>query len=135
MPGLSIWSIRLALLYFLAGFILGALMLANKGIPFYPLLWRFLPAHVEFLLMGWMVQFIFGVAYWILPRFTGGSRGNPLWPRLSVFLLNLGIWLVVGQGWWGWSAELVFAGRVVQTLAVAAFAASAWPRVRPFLVS
>jgi hypothetical protein len=135
MPGLSIWSIRLALLYFLAGFILGALMLANKGVPFYPLLWRFLPAHVEFLLVGWMVQFIFGVAYWILPRFTGGSRGNPVVPVISVILLNLGIWLVVGQGWWGWEEAYAFTGRLTQTLAAVSFAISAWPRVRPFLLS
>jgi hypothetical protein len=134
MPGLSIWSVRAALLYFLAGFTLGALLLANKGMPISPLIWRFLPAHVEFLLVGWMVQFIFGVAHWILPRFSGGSRGNPLLPLLSIILLNLGICLVVGQGWWGWSAELVFAGRIAQTLAVVSFAASAWPRVRPFLV-
>jgi hypothetical protein len=135
MPALSIWSIRAALLYFLGGFTLGALLLAHKGMSFYPLIWRFLPAHIEFLLIGWMVQFIFGVAYWILPRFTGGSRGNPLLPLLSIILLNVGIWLVVGQGLWGWSAELVLAGRIAQTLAVVSFAASAWPRVRPFLLS
>jgi hypothetical protein len=135
MPGLSIWTIRASLVYLLAGFTLGALLLANKGVPFSPFLWRFLPAHVEFLMIGWTVQFIFGVAYWILPRFTGGSRGNPILPGLSIILLNLGIWLVVGQSWWGWGVELVLAGRMAQTISVGSFAASVWPRIRSFLVS
>jgi hypothetical protein len=133
MPSLSIWSIRASLLYLLAGFTLGALMLANKGVPFQSMVWLFLPAHIEFLLIGSLVQFVFGVAYWILPRFTGGSRGGQFLPWFSIFLLNLGIWLVVGQAWGGWSETYLLAGRLAQAVAVAAFSASVWPRVRPFL--
>ena len=49
MPRLSRWFIRCALIYLALGFTFGALMLFNKGVPFYPALWRLLPTHVEFL--------------------------------------------------------------------------------------
>ncbi|MEJ2750657.1 MAG: hypothetical protein P8183_22540 [Anaerolineae bacterium] len=54
MPRLSRWYIRLAFIYLLLGFTVGGLLLANKGVPFYPALWGWLPAHIEFLLMGWI---------------------------------------------------------------------------------
>ena len=90
MPRLSVWFIRLALAYLATGFTFGALLLANKGLAFAPLLWRLRPTHIELLLVGWMVQLAMGVAFWILPRFQA-SRGDvrPAWPGLA--LINLGI--------------------------------------------
>ena len=96
MPRLSQWLVRTALIYLLLGFSVGALLLAHKGIPWQPLLWRWLPAHIEFLLMGWVVQLTMGVAFWILPRFW--QRARRPWEGfvyLAWLLLNLGIWLVV----------------------------------------
>jgi heme/copper-type cytochrome/quinol oxidase subunit 1 len=60
-----------------------------------PFLWRLLPVHIEFLLFGWIVQLVLGVASWIFPRFWR-SRGNqtPAW--ISFGLLNLGVWLAGG---------------------------------------
>lgn len=55
MPRLSVWYTRFALLYLALGFTLGGLMLYNKGVPLHPALWSLLPAHIEFLLMGWMM--------------------------------------------------------------------------------
>ena len=92
MPRLSVWFIRAALLYLIAGFTFGALMLANKGLSFSPLLWRLLPIHVEVLLMGWIAQLALGVAYWILPRFRQ-ARGNTQAAWAAFILLNTGIWL------------------------------------------
>ncbi len=56
MPRLSQWIIRTAFIYLLLGFTFGALLLAHKGVPLHPALWSWLPAHIEFLLMGWIVQ-------------------------------------------------------------------------------
>lgn len=130
MPRLSVWFIRLALAYLATGFTFGALLLANKGLAFAPLLWRLRPAHIELLLVGWMVQLAMGVAFWILPRFQA-SRGDvrPAW--LALALINLGIGLValglvVDLGGWN-----VVAGRLAELAAVAAFAWHAWPRIKP----
>ena len=77
MTRLSVWPVRTALIYLAIGFLLGALMLFEKGARIDPALLRLLPMHVEFVLVGWTVQLAMGVAFWILPRF---SR-EPILPR------------------------------------------------------
>lgn len=131
MPRLSAWTLRAALVYLLAGFTFGALLLAHKGVPYAGQLWRLLPAHVEFLLIGWTVQLILGVAYWILPRLPGGSRGRSELAGLAVILLNLGVLLVAAQGLAGLDSVFGLAGRLLQVAAGLAFLAHAWIRVRP----
>lgn len=132
MPRLSVLYLRAALLYLLAGFTLGGLLLANKGVPLHPAIWSWLPAHIEFLLLGWMVQLAFGVAYWILPRFgRGPRRGEVRLAWAALVLINLGILAVGLAGFfpgWSWLAP---AGRIAEGLAVLAFALHAWPRVKP----
>ncbi len=129
MPRLSTWFIRSALLYLAVGSTFGALILLHKGVPLNPWFWRLLPAHIEFLLFGWIVQLVMGVAFWIFPRFFR-SRGNvkPAWAAFG--LLNLGVLLagvgpvLGGPGW------LIIAGRLAETGAAVAFALHAWPRVK-----
>jgi hypothetical protein len=70
MTRLSMWTVRTALLYLGVGFLLGALMLLQKGVPIDPSMLRLLPMHVEFVLLGWTLQLAMGVAFWILPRFS-----------------------------------------------------------------
>ncbi len=131
MPFLSRLFIRTALGYLVFGFTFGALMLTNKGVPIHPLLWRLLPLHIEFLFVGWTVQFVFGVAFWILPRFNT-SRGNESVVWLSYALLNAGV-LVAGLGAaLALGNGLVLAGRLAELGAVVAFAINAWPRIKPF---
>ncbi len=129
MPRLSRWAIRLSLLYLLAGFTIGALLLVNKGTGWNPGLWRWFAAHQDFLLLGWMGQFSLGVAYWAFPRYRGNHRGNPALAVASLLLLNLGLGLTFAAGFWGlpWLAW----GRTAQALALLAFLVYAWPRVKP----
>jgi cbb3-type cytochrome oxidase subunit 1 len=130
MPRLSVWFIRMALLYLLAGFTFGALLLTHKGVPYEPQLWRWRPAHIELLLVGWMLQLAMGVAYWILPRFQQ-QRGNAVAAWAAFWLLNAGVVLAIVAVLLpahGWSAAL---GRLFDAGAAAAFAANAWPRIKP----
>jgi hypothetical protein len=129
-PRLTVWAVRASLLYLAAGFTLGALLLAHKGIPIHPGLWRLLPAHVECLLVGWTVQLGMGVAFWILPRFAGGaSRGNEALAWCAVGLVNLGVVAVVLSGAVG-AASPALLGRVAEAGGAVAFALHAWGRVR-----
>ena len=128
MPRLTAWSLRAALLYRWVGFTFGALLLANKGLPFWPQVWRLLPSHIEFLLVGWMVQLALAVAFWILPRFPGGSRGNENLAAASLVLLNLGVLMSSFQGL---SNILAATGRFCEVLAGLLFALHAWGRVKP----
>ena len=130
MPRLSRWFIRTALVYLLVGFSLGALILANKGFLFLPALWRWLPVHIEFVLVGWTLQFIMGVAFWILPRFSS-FRGDerPVWAAYA--LINLGV-LFAGLGPLLVAPSVIVPlGRMLEVMAVVGFAVNAWPRVKP----
>jgi hypothetical protein len=130
MPRLSRWFVRAALVYLALGFTFGALLLFHKGAPLHPLVWRLLPAHIEFLLLGWTVQLAMGVAFWILPRF-GGSRGGaaPAW--IALFLFNAGV-LLAGLGpSLGGPAVLSFLGRLLEAGGALAFGVHAWPRIKP----
>ncbi len=129
MPRLSRWAIRLALGYLLLGFTIGAMVLINKGIGWWPWIWRLLPAHQEFLVLGWTTQLALGVAYWIFPRYRGNVRGNPTLAVLAVGGLNAGVWFVALAPWLG--ASWTVAGRGLEGLAVTLFVLYAWPRVKP----
>lgn len=132
MPAFTTWTIRASLGYLALGFTLGALLLFHKGIPLSPTLWLALPAHIEFLLIGWTVQLIMGMAFWILPRFKQApKRGDERLAWISFGLLNLGIWLVSLYPLASQFAWLSLFGRAVEVGAAITFALYAWPRVKP----
>ena len=131
MPTLTRWGVRAALLYLVAGFTFGQLLLANKGVPFQPALWRLLPAHVEFLFVGWTVQLALVVAHWIIPRFRGGEFGRERLAQASFILLNCGV-LLAGLGpLLGAPPWVRLGGRLLEAAAVLAFGIYIWPRIRP----
>lgn len=132
MPGLSRGLVRTSLLYLLAGFTLGALLLIEKGLGHRSVLWRTLPAHREFLIFGWVVQLTMGVAYWILPRFSRGPpRGNVAAAWSAYGLLNLGVLLVAVDPLLELAPVLTVVGRACEAAAALAFGLHAWPRVKP----
>jgi cbb3-type cytochrome oxidase subunit 1 len=130
MPRLSQWMVRAAFGYLLLGFTVGALLLAHKGLPLHPILWSWLPAHIEFLLLGWIVQLAMGVAFWILPRFwEKPSRPRENFALAAFVLLNLGIWLVVAGTTFQLGRGALLAGRVVELGAVVLFGVHGWGRI------
>ncbi|SMO54664.1 hypothetical protein [Gracilimonas mengyeensis] len=129
MPLISRWMIRLSLVYLLLGLTAGSLMLINKAWMVHPLLWAALPAHIEWMIFGWIIQFTLGTAYWILPRFLDSkSRGNEPMAWTMLLSLNLGIWFIIADGF-----SLIpyagLSGRVLETLGVVLFALLHWKRI------
>jgi heme/copper-type cytochrome/quinol oxidase subunit 1 len=132
MPRFSVYSVRAALLYLTFGFTIGGLLLFHKGIPLHPILWTLLPAHIDFLLIGWTAQLIMGVSFWILPRFSQEpKRGKETLAWIAFILLNLGIWLVALSPYLYSSTWMVFLGRLSETLGILTFAVYVWPRIKP----
>ena len=145
MPRLSQLLIRTALLWLAIGYSVGGLVLLNKGVPLLPWLWTLRFTHVHLLLVGWMVQFAYGVAFWILPRLdASGARGNERLAWLCYWALNGGVGLaalhdpvvVAVDGACSLGATLlqtlpVLAG-LLYVLSACAFIAHAWPRVIAF---
>lgn len=131
MPRLSVYFIRTALIYLLVGVTFGGLILANKGMPFLPVVWVLLPLHYEMLFVGWAIELGMGVAFWILPRFSKGApRGKEWMSWLAYICLNSGILILVVQGWIG-MAWLGLAGKVLIFLGTVVFAYGNWMRIKP----
>jgi hypothetical protein len=132
MPRLSRWAIRAALIDLGIGFTLGALILINKGLGVWPAAWRWLPTHIEFLMMGWTLQLVMGMGFWILPRFgQGRSRGNEPMAWTALVLLNAGLLAVALGPLIGNPGWLPVVGRMMEAAAGVTFTGHAWSRVKP----
>ena len=94
-----VWFIRLSLIYFLVGTLLGVCFIFKPEMANTD----HISMHVHLNLIGWMSMMIFGVGYHILPRFSG----KPLWSRkLSIvqfWVANIG--LVGMTAGWGMKAH------------------------------
>lgn len=131
MPRLSVWMLRTALLALIAGTALGAWLLATE--PGYDTSRAgFREAHLTLLLFGWLVQFVLGVAYWMLPRYPVSPDRGPVWAGWAAyasFLLGLALSLLdaLGPG-----DRLAPAGRVLLAGASFGFVMLLWGRAKPF---
>lgn len=140
MPPLSRNMIRLAFFNCWLGMTIASFILAAKGQPdlMSGHVWQWLPAHVNLLLVGWMLQLSLGVAYWILPRlpWTLTKRGRVEFAIFAAYSLNSGVWLLSGgtifvpRVTW-----LPLLGITLQFLGVWAFIIHAIPRIRPAFVA
>lgn len=90
MPPLTRIGIRMALgIMVVAAFVGALLATAKSGFVAFAPTWA--PLHGSWMVFGGVTQLAFAVAYWILPRGRGGSRGNPA-PAVAAFvLLDLGL--------------------------------------------
>ena len=141
MPPIARTFVKASFAYFLAAFLLGALMMLDRWLGFSRWLGALYTSQLHLLLVGWITQLAVGVAYWIFPRFL--REDNPL-PRGSDALawlvfasLNAGLllrfvveplYLMSPQTWL--AALLALAG-ALQALAAAAFGWIIWGRIRP----
>ncbi len=129
MPRLSVWFVRASLLYLLAGFLIGAMILAQKGIPYSSAVWALFPLHMEFLLIGWFAQLAMGVVFWIVPRFSRSPiRGNVGLVWASFVLMNAG--LLIGVLQYQVPSTALF-GRLLEITAGITFTIGIWRRIKP----
>lgn len=127
MPRVTTWFVRASLCHLVFGFTVGALLLADKGVRVASWLWALRPAHVEALLIGWVVQLVMGVAVWIFPRFAvrQAPERSALTAWLAFALLNAGVACVGIGGQWA------AGGRVIEIAAAGSFVVHLWGRVSP----
>jgi hypothetical protein len=71
-----------------------------------------------------------GVAYWILPRWHT-QRRRVGFVIAAFVLINLGVLTAGTAHWFDSASVLLIAGRVMESLAAAAFVIHAWPRIKP----
>ena len=129
MPRIVRWYLRTALIMFVLALAAGVLQaLGIAGLT---------PVYFHLLMVGWVTQFIMGVAIWMLPKFTQAQpRGSDRISWVGYILLNLGLLLRAaveplnalkpGQ-LWGWGLVL---SALLQWLAGLLFVVNAWRRVK-----
>ena len=92
--------IRSSVLWLGGGVVLGVWMaLAPQAIVYRP-------AHVHANLLGFVSMMIFGVAYHVIPRFTGNPLSSRRLALVHLWIANIGLALLV-SGWfirpWQWN--------------------------------
>jgi heme/copper-type cytochrome/quinol oxidase subunit 1 len=131
LPKLSVWMVRASLVYMGVGFLFGALILYHKGIPIDGRIWKLLNPHIELMIFGWTMQFVMGIAFWILPRFSGEQRyGRVYLGWWSFMLLNGGV-VLTSIAYWFALEIYTLAGRLLILFGVMDFVLLIWPRVKP----
>lgn len=117
-------------MYLLAAFVGGVVLVLSR--TWGSLLW---PTYLHILVLGWLTQLIFGVAFWMFPRHTPAApRGSERLGWVSYWMLNGGLLLrIVGEParMLGVPTDslLVFAA-ILQLVAGWAFVLNTWPRVK-----
>jgi hypothetical protein len=96
------------------------------------LLW---PTYVHLLVLGWLTQLIFGVAFWMFPRRSAKEpQGNELLGWISYALLNAGLVLrAIGEPAFalgGRTSGILVVAALLQLGAGWAFVFNTWPRVK-----
>jgi len=127
MSKITVAFIKAAMVYFVLAMLLGIHMSSTGAV--YPSM----PVHVHFNLLGWISMMVYGVAYHILPRFSG----QPLWSeKLSVWhfwLANIGLigmalgWILIG-GPGGGAILYIFA--IVEGVSIVCFALNMFNTVK-----
>ena len=140
MPRLSCWFVRSALINLMVGFTLGSVLLLAKADMIDARVWLWLPAHVDMLLAGWMIQLAMGIGYWILPRLGEAGRGCVRLAGLAFVLLNVGlllsVWTTIVRLWLPeilWLYWLLPLGILLQVGALVSFVLHAVPRIIPMM--
>ncbi|HEX7117940.1 MAG TPA: hypothetical protein VF212_04095 [Longimicrobiales bacterium] len=115
---------------------LGVGVLIGVSMAFWPVAVVYRPAHVHANLLGFVSMMIFGVAYHVIPRFSGRPLHNVSLGAAHLWAANVGLALMVG----GWIARAhgfapgtaaLRIGAATSALGVALFIYNIWRTLGP----
>jgi hypothetical protein len=140
MPPLARTLIKTAFGYFVAAFVLGALMALDRWLDIGRWLRSNYYSQLHLLVVGWITQLAMGVAYWIFPRLRreqdARPRGSEALAWGVLICLNAGLLLRSAfepfylMGPRPWLAAVVAFSGMLQALAAAGFGWLIWGRIR-----
>jgi hypothetical protein len=137
MPVLTRWFVKAALVCLIIGLLVRTAMAALPLWNLQEWVAALAPVYLHLFMWGWVSQLIFGIAYWMFPKYSKdkphGHEG--LWTA-TFWLFNVGLALrVIGEplhvlrpeALWAWLTGL---SAVMQWLAGIAFVVNMWGRVK-----
>jgi hypothetical protein len=138
MPLVTRWMLKTSLIYFLLALIVGLLQSAAPLFPGSSVMAVFRqiePARIHLLVVGWITLLIFGVAFWMFPKYSQHKpRGHAGLEWASYAMLNIGLILrVIGESAaqpgtiFGW---MLVVSALLLWLAGLAFFINTWPRIK-----
>ncbi len=136
MPSLTRWFIRTSFVYFFLGLAAGILMAFQPLLKFTGWLAALFPVYIHLLVFGWITQLIFGVVFWMFPKYSREKpRGSEALGWATYGLLNAGLLLrVIGEPLQAQGAAaaqwMLVASAVLQWLSGIAFVVNSWGRVK-----
>lgn len=122
--------IRSSLLWLGGGVLLGVWMAVSPQAIIYR------PAHVHANLLGFVSMMIFGVAYHVIPRFTGSPLRSRRVAMVHLWVANIGLAGLVG-GWLlrpsmgGAGAAALMTGGIVSAAGAFLFIGNLWQTLGP----
>lgn len=137
MPPLTRLFLRISLIWFGLSLLVGLVLAANAVWDLPPIVGVLNPVFFHLFLVGWVTQLIFGVAYWMFPKFTVEKpRGHEDLAWATFWLLNIGLSLrAIGEpmqalqpsALWGWALATA---ALLQWAAGLLFVFNTWGRVK-----
>jgi hypothetical protein len=136
MPPLTRWFVKSSFIYLILALIAGLLLIMQSALKWNMQAGLF-PVYIHLFVVGWLTQLIFGVVYWMFPKYSSEKpRGSEAFGWWTYVLLNLGLVLrVIVEPFQsvqpnpvsGWT---LVAAAVIQFLAGLAFVINSWGRVK-----
>jgi heme/copper-type cytochrome/quinol oxidase subunit 1 len=137
MPTLTRWFIKASLGYFILALVVGLLIVAREPLSLPGEISSLTPVYFHLFMVGWVTQLIFGIVYWMFPKYTSERpRGSEVLGWATFWLINAGLALRIvseplhtlsqdaGVGW------LLAFSALLQWLAGMAFVVNTWSRVK-----
>jgi cbb3-type cytochrome oxidase subunit 1 len=137
MPALTRWFLKSSLLFFMLSILLGVLIAGRVPLNLSLPVGAFSPIYFHLFMVGWVTQLIFGVVYWMFPKYSKQlPRGSTTLGWAIFWMLNIGLILrLVGEPaqalkpapLWGW---MLAVSAVLQWAAGIGFVINTWGRVK-----
>jgi heme/copper-type cytochrome/quinol oxidase subunit 1 len=99
MPKLTRWYLRISLVCFVLALLVGVLIAARAPLNLAFPAGAFSPIFFHLFMVGWVAQLIFGVVFWMFPKYSmERPRGSERLGWVTFWLLNLGLALrLIGE--------------------------------------
>jgi len=137
MPPLTRWYIKSAFVFLVAALALRIIQSIDALARGFPFLSALGPVYFHLFLVGWVTQLIFGIVFWMFPKYSmERPRRSERLGWVTFWLLNLGLGLrVIAEPMnsieprtaWGF---LLILSALLQWLAGMGFVTNTWVRVK-----